>query len=182
MKRTVIALKYAKGLFIVAKELNKLREFGEQLIQVRELFIKVPEALRVLESPIYLPEFKMEILEELLKTVQLDEEVIRFLKLLVEKGRIQFFKEIVDIYQQLVDEEFGILRGEVVTAYPLSEEEKKQLEEVLREVLKKEVLLESVVDKGIIGGIKVKVGDFVFDNTIKRQLQKFKEIIKGEVM
>ena len=44
------------------------------------------------------------------------------------------------------------------------------------------MVLETKVDEDIIGGIKVQVGDLVFDGTIKRQLRKFKEIIKGEVL
>ena len=182
MRRIVIALKYAKGLFIAGKELGKLKEFGEQLAQVKELLLQMPEVLKALESPIYPPDFKLEIVEELLKAVEVDEEIKRFLRLLVEKRRIQFIKEIVDIYQQLLDEEFGIARGELITAYPLSDEDKKQIEEVLKEYLKKEVVLETKVDQEIIGGLKVRVGDLVFDSTIKSQLEKFKEIIKGEVL
>ena len=53
---------------------------------------------------------------------------------------------------------------------------------MLKEYLKKEVVLETKVDQEIIGGLKVRVGDLVFDSTIKSQLEKFKEIIKGEVL
>jgi F-type H+-transporting ATPase subunit delta len=115
-----------------------------------------------------------------LKVIKVDPEIERFLKLLVERRRIQYIKEIVAMYQELLDEEFNIARGEVITAYPISEEEKKEIESVLKEYLKKEVILESKVDEGIIGGIKI--GDLIFDGTLKTQLGKFKEIIKGEVL
>ncbi len=182
MRGTVIALKYAKGLFTVAKELGKIKEFGEQLKQIEELLDQMPDVLKALENPIYPPDLKMEIVNEILKAVQVDSEVERFLKLLVERRRIHIIKEIVAKYQLLVDEELNIARGEVIAAYPLSDEEKKELEEILKEILKKEVVLETKVDEDIIGGIKVQVGDLVFDGTIKRQLRKFKEIIKGEVL
>ncbi len=177
-----IALKYAKGLFTAAKELNKTKEFGEELNQIKDLLISMPEVLSALQNPIYPPDIKMEIIEEILKVVKIDLEIQRFLKLLVERRRIQYIREIVTMYQELLDEELNIARGEIITAYPLSEEEKKELEEALKNYLKKEVILESKVDEGIIGGIKIRIGDLIFDGTLKTQLNKMKEIIKGEVL
>ena len=182
MRGTVAALKYAKGLFIAAKELGKLEEFGKELKELGELLEQMPDVLAALQNPIYPPDLKMEILNEILKVVQVSPEVERFLKLLVERRRIHFIKEIVAKYQQLLDEELGIARGQVISAFEIGEEEKKELESVLKEYLKKEVILETKVDPEIIGGIKVQIGDLVFDGTIKTQLKKFKEIIKGEVL
>lgn len=182
MRAMAIALKYAKGLFTAAKELNKTKEFGEELNQIKDLLISMPEVLSALQNPIYPPDLKMEIIEEILKVMKIDPEIERFLKLLVERRRIQYIREIVTMYQELLDEELNIARGEIITAYPLSEEEKKELEEVLKNYLKKEVILESKVDEGIIGGIKIRIGDLIFDGTLKTQLNKMKEIIKGEVL
>jgi len=182
LKGIVIALKYAKGFFAAAKELGKTKEFGEQLGKIKELLDSMPEVLQALQSPIYPPDLKMEVVEELLKALQVDPEVERFLRLLVEKRRIQLIGEIFTLYQSLLDEELGVARGEVYTSYPLSEEEVKELQEVLKGFLKKEVILEPKLDESILGGVKVKIGDLVLDSTIKTQLEKFKEIIKGEVL
>ncbi len=177
-----IAFKYAKGLFTVGKELGKTKEFGEELRQIKELLISMPEVLSALQNPIYPPDLKMEIIGEILKAVKVDPEVERFLRLLVERRRIQYIEEIVTMYQELLDEELNIARGEIITAYPINEEEKKEIENALKDYLKKEVILESKVDEGIIGGIKIRIGDLIFDGTLKTQLGKFKEIIKGEVL
>ena len=182
MRAMAIAFKYAKGLFTVAKELNKTKEFGEELNQIKDLLTSMPEVLSALQNPIYPPDLKMEIIEEILKSIKVNPEIERFLKLLVERRRIQYIKEIVTMYQELLDEELNIARGEVITAYPLTSEEKKELEEILKEYLKKEVILESKVDEEIIGGIKIKIGDLIFDGSLKTQLGKLKEIIKGEVL
>jgi len=182
LRRLVIALKYAKGLFLVGKEIGKFREYGEELEKVKELLTSMPEVLSALQNPIYPPDLKMEIINEVLKVLKVDPEVERFLRMLVERRRIQYIEDIVKMYRELVDEELNIARGEVITAFPLSEEEKKELENVLKEYLKKEVILDSKVDESIIGGVKIKIGDLVFDGTIKTQLEKFKEIIKGEVL
>mgnify|MGYP001772920790 FL=1 len=177
MRALATALKYAKGLFIAGKELNKVKEFGEELKGLTDWLKGYPEILRALQSPIYPPDLKMEILQEILKYFKVDPEVERFLKLLVERRRIQFLEEIVSMYQALLDEELGIARGEVITAFPISEEEKKELEEALKGVLKKEVILEARIDPDIIGGVRIRIGDYIWDGTLKSQLEKFKEII-----
>jgi len=177
LRALATALKYAKGLFIAGKELNKVKEFGEELKNLTEWLKEYPEILRALQSPIYPPDLKMEILQEILKYFRVDPEIERFLKLLVERRRIQFLEEIVSMYQALLDEELGIARGEVIAAYPLSDEERKELEGALKEILKKEVILEAKVDPEVIGGLKIKIGDYVWDGTLKSQLEKFKEII-----
>jgi len=182
LRAMALALKYAKGLFTAAKELGKTQEFGKELNQIKDLLVSMPEVLSALQNPIYPPDLKLEIIQEILKVVKVDPEIERFLNLLVERRRIQFIKEIVTMYQELLDEELNIARGEVITAYPISEEEKKELEEILKNYLKKEVILESKIDEEIIGGVKIKIGDLIFDGSVKTQLIKFKEIIKGEVL
>lgn len=181
MRAIATALKYAKGLFIAGKELNKVKEFGEDLARLQDGLRAYPEILNVLQSPIYPPDVKMEILREILTYFKVDPEVEKFLQLLVERRRIQFLSDIVAMYQALLDEELGIARGEVVAAYEISDEEKKSLEETLKALLNKEVYLEVKVDPEIIGGVKVKIGDYIWDGTLKTQLEKFKEIIKKGV-
>ncbi len=177
MRAVATALKYAKGLFIAAKELNKVKEFGEELENLATGLKGYPEILQALQSPIYPPDIKLEILQEILSYFKVDPEIERFLKLLVERRRIQFLEEIVAMYQALLDEELGRARGEVITAFPISDDEKVELERALQTLLKKEVILEAKVDPEIIGGVKVKVGDYILDGTLKSQLEKFKEII-----
>ncbi len=177
-----LSLKYAKGLFTVAKELGKIKEFGEELNQIKDLLISMPEVLSALQNPIYPPDLKLEIIQEILKVVKVDPEIEKFLMLLVERRRIQFIKEIVSMYQELLEEELNIARGEVITAYPISEEEKRELEEILKNYLRKEVKLEPRIDEEVIGGVKIKIGDIVFDGSLRTQLIKFREIIKGEVL
>ncbi len=182
MIRTIVAQKYARGLFAVGKEQGRFQEFGEELKRVGEFLASQPEVLEALQSPIYPPDLKLEIVEEVIKGLALDEEVARFLRLLVEKKRIQFIQEIIEAYDQLVDEELGIARAEVRVAHELGEEETGRLAEALKKLIGKEVRLRVEVDPELIGGAIVRVGDLVLDGSVRTQLQAFKEsIIKGEV-
>lgn len=177
MRALAIALKYAKGLFIAAKELNKVEEFGRELEELMQVLKANPEVLQVFQSPVYPPDIKMEILQEVVRYYKVSPELERFLALLIERRRIQYIEEIVLMYQSLLDEELGVARGEVISAISLSEEEKRGLEEALKELLKKQVILDVRVNPEIIGGVVVKIGDYIWDGSLKRQLEKFKEII-----
>jgi len=180
--RTIVALKYARGLFAAGKEDGRFKEYGEELQRVAEFLKGQPEILEALESPIYPPDLKMEIVEEVIKGLNVDEAVAKFLRLLVEKRRIQFIADIAVAYQQLLDEELGIARAEVRVATPLDEETQKALAEALSKKIGREVVLQVVEDPDILGGVVARVGDLVLDGSIRAQLEKFKEsIIRGEV-
>jgi len=180
--RTIVALKYARGLFAAAKDLGKTKEFGEELQRVSQFLASQPEILEALESPIYPPDLKLEIIDEIIKGLQVEEAVAKFLRLLVEKRRIHFIQDITKTYQQLLDEEMGIARAEVKVATDLDEELQKALAEALSKKIGRQVVLNVVKDPSILGGVRVQVGDLVLDGTVRAQLEKFKEsIIRGEV-
>ncbi|AEH45198.1 ATP synthase F1, delta subunit [Thermodesulfatator indicus DSM 15286] len=182
MLRTIVALKYARGLFAAAKDLGKVKEYGEELKKVADFLASQPDILEALESPIYPPDLKMEVIEEIIKGLAVDEGVAKFLRLLVEKRRIHFIQDIVKTYQQLLDEEMGIARAEVRVATELDEEMQKALAEALSKKIGRQVILNVVQDPEILGGVRVRVGDLVLDGTVRAQLEKFKEsIIRGEV-
>lgn len=182
MRAITTALKYAKGLFEVAKEKGKIKEFWDELSAFRNFIKEVPSAINVLQSPIYPPDLKQEILDEIFKQVKLDPEIEKFLRLLVERRRMHLFNEIVEMYRALLDEELGILRGEVIAPIELSPEDVEGVKQVLREKFGKEVYLDLRVDPSIIGGLMIRIGDFVWDATFKRQLRVMQEIIEKGVL
>ncbi|OAG26891.1 ATP synthase F1 subunit delta [Thermodesulfatator autotrophicus] len=182
MLRTIVALKYARGLFAAAKDLGKTKEYGEELQKVADFLASQPDILEALESPIYPPDLKMEIIEDVIKGLGVEEGVAKFLRLLVEKRRIHFIQDIVKTYQQLLDEELGIARAEVRVATELDEDMQKALTEALSKKIGRQVILNVIQDPEILGGVRVQVGDLVLDGTVRAQLEKFKEsIIRGEV-
>ncbi len=182
MIRTIVAQKYARGLFAAGKEVGRFKEYGEELQRVAEFLKGQREILVALESPIYPPDLKMEIVEEIIKALQVEEAIAKFLRLLVEKRRIHFIADIVEMYQVLLDEELGIARVEVYVPTELDKESQQVLADALAKKVGRQVVLKVVQDPEIIGGVMAKIGDLVLDGSIRAQLEKFKEIIiRGEV-
>jgi len=179
---SIVARRYAKALFAIGKEVGKLEEISEQLNAVASFLGSEPEIEEALESPVYPPDLKGQIVREILKAIAAGEELTKFMELLVEKRRIQAIKVIQKFYQELMDEEMGVVRAVVTTAVPMLDDLKEKLKEILAQVTGKEVVLELQEDPSIIGGVVAHIGDMVWDGSIRSQLQGFKESIgRGEL-
>jgi F-type H+-transporting ATPase subunit delta len=100
--------------------------------------------------------------------------------MLLERNRMGYLPLVSDVYGELVDEKEGRVKGTIWSAYPLDEGMKARIQDVLKEKMKKEVVLRMVEDKTLIGGIKVAVKGTIMDGSVKRQLEVLKENILKE--
>jgi F-type H+-transporting ATPase subunit delta len=180
---SIIAKRYAKALFAVAKEEGQVDIIGNALKSVGEFMAQSPEIEAALINPIYPMDLKRSIVEEIIKAYGLQGVLVTFLKLLVERHRIQCLAEIVTSFSELMDEESGVVKAIVKTAVPLSPELKEKFAEVLAGISSKKIILEVKEDPSIIGGVVTSIGDTVWDGSIRSQLQGFKESIeRGELV
>ena len=101
-----------------------------------------------------------------------------FLLLLFDKGRIGFIGSISDFYQKLADELNGIARASLVSATTLSEDTVEKIRATLSKKTSKKIILEVEQDPELIGGIVTKIGDLIWDGSIKTQLSNMRETLK----
>ncbi len=182
MTSTVIAKRYAKALFAVAKEEGKLEAYGQALKDIDAFLERSPDVEAALVSPVFPADIKQSVLEEIIKASGVEDALAIFLRLLVERGRIQHLKLIVNCFQEFMDEETGVVRAVVLSAVPLPEDLRDKFSEVLAQVTGKQVTLEIEEDPAIIGGVVAHIGDMVWDGSIKSQLQSIRESIgRGEL-
>ena len=97
--------------------------------------------------------------------------------MILEKGRSDILEEVLEQFKHLQLEEQGIIVVKVSTANPLTEEEEQRLIEKLRKEYNKEIQLETHVLPELLGGIRIQVEDTVFDSTIRRRLDKMREVL-----
>ncbi len=179
MKQTILARRYAKALFAVGKEQNKYEAFNEALKGVAGLYASNPEVADAFTNPLYPMDVKVKVMKDMIKSMDTDSVMGNFLSLLVEKKRAEILPEIAEEFQVMVDEEKNISHGSVVSAVALSDDLQAKVQETLEKLTGKKVELTTSVDPTIIGGIVAKVGDLVFDGSIKTQLASLKDSIKG---
>ena len=99
----------------------------------------------------------------------------RFLELLIEKKRYELFAMIVAVYGRLAADKRGVAKAHVRTAAPLSADAQKTLAARLKIFAGKDIELEIKEDPELIGGVAVKIGDWVLDSSLRGQLRRLRE-------
>ncbi|MDX6770126.1 MAG: ATP synthase F1 subunit delta [Elusimicrobiota bacterium] len=105
--------------------------------------------------------------------------VLRFLELLVDKKRFDLFAMIAAQYGRLALEKRGVAKAVVRSATPLSAEQQKTLAARLKTFAGKDVELDIKEDPELIGGVSVKIGDWVLDSSLRGQLRRMRESINN---
>jgi F-type H+-transporting ATPase subunit delta len=137
------------------------------------------ELVHVLASPIIRPNVKLTILEEIFNS-KVKPETIAFLKFLIEKNRENLLENIALIFLDLKDEQDGIVSVEVKAPESFTGDQLEKFKSNLEKTLSKKVRLNLKIDSDIIGGFVAKVGDTVFDASLKHQLELLKkQLLKG---
>ncbi len=174
MSEIQVASRYAKSLIDLAGEQNAVEAIRKDI----ELFIETcrenPQLQAVLKNPIIGLDKKANILEGLFAG-KVHDMVLSFFKIVIRKGRSEILfgtaKEFISQYNVLKN----IVKATVTSASPLSKENFSQIEEVVKQSTKGEVILTSVVDPKLIGGFILKVGDKQFDTSISSKLNKLRK-------
>ena len=104
----------------------------------------------------------------------------KFFKLLTAKNRVVVIDSIRDAFQLLSDQKKGIMRGTVSTVEALSSAEAAELAKAFTKKLGKQVVLESVTDKEILGGLVVNVQGRTFDGSLKTTIRRLKDTLERQ--
>jgi len=171
---SVAANRYAKALMDVLYPDNAEAGF-EQLQRFARVLRDVPDAARILENPTISADRRKALVTEITKTLTVHAAVRNFLDLLVERDRLNLINEIIPAYERLMDDRLGVVRANVMSARQLDDAERQQLTEKLQKVTGKKVRMEIAVDPALIGGVVARIGGTIYDGSLRRQLQSFKQ-------
>ncbi len=175
MASNQIASRYAKALLKIAgSDQSKANGFGSFLQAANQLFA-IEDTKKVLKSLVMPADLKRALLEFAKSKAQASNEVDSFSAQLVEAGRVNLIPEICSEYTRLLNERQGVAAGVVTTALPLSDNDRASLQDALNGVFKKKINLENKIDKKILGGLVVEVGNFAIDLSVKAKLESLAE-------
>jgi F-type H+-transporting ATPase subunit delta len=167
----VLAGRYASALFQAAAAKSEDQKVAADLGAARDLLIGQSAALRH-------PRVSIADKKKLLGA-RLDGKVaattLRFLELLIEKKRYELFAMIAAAYGRMAADKRGVAGAVVRTAAPLSPDEQKALAARLKIFTGKDVELEIKEEPELIGGVSVKIGDWVLDSSLRGQLRRLRE-------
>jgi F-type H+-transporting ATPase subunit delta len=125
-------------------------------------------------------ERRKRVLSEVARVTGMSAPIPGLLRLLLEKRRMRYLQSIVSVYHEMADEAMGRVRANVYAAIEPTSEEKKKIQERLARVTGKEVILETIQDTSLIGGMVAKIGGLVLDGSLRTQLARIREnLAKG---
>jgi len=176
MMQYEVAKKYSQALFELAVEEGKVVYFNKKLAEFWNIIDKNEELKDILYHPRVKPKDKKKILKKVFGE-ELPQTLYNFLFLLIDKRREHFFASILKKYKEMVNEDENIIEIEVISAIPLQEEYREKLKNKLNDLLDYEIILRTKEDPEIIGGLILRVGDYIIDGSIENELNSINEKI-----
>lgn len=163
---------YAKALMAIASEHDLVDTIGENTAQILDTLKSSEELQQFITNPIIKPATKKAVLTQLFEG-QVHDYSFRFLRLLVDRGRILFLQEICSQYQVLLRELKNIALAQVISAVELSEEQQEQVRDRVKGFTNaSDVELEIEIDPALLGGVIIRVGSQVLDVSLRGQLRR----------
>ena len=167
--------KYARSLAEVSFEQNIEDRVTEDLRMFAGIFSEYPDVCKVFDSPAIPRDEKKKLLDAFLTEYPMTQTSSNFLRVLLERNRMRWFRSIFDIFLELVNKRKGIVSAKIITASPLDRNDIGRIEKRLGEITGKTVVTSAVVtDENLLGGMVVSVGNTVYDGSVRTRLEEMK--------
>jgi len=171
--------RYASALFELASEEKSADKVGREL----DLFGAAIEAsidlARLVRSPVFRAEDQIAAIDGVAAELGIGGSTLNFFRLAAKNRRLSALPYMIKAYATLLAASKGELAGEVTSAEKLSDQQLNDLKAALKSSLGSDVALSTRVDGSILGGLIVKVGSRMMDNSLKTKLLNLKIAMKG---
>jgi F-type H+-transporting ATPase subunit delta len=171
--------RYASALFELAADEKATEEVGRQLNTFQSAIDQSDDLKRVIRSPVFSAEDQVAAMTAIAGQLGIGGTTLNFLKLAARNRRLSALPDMIKAYGTLLATSKGEIAGEVTSAEPLSAAQLSDLKAALKSSLGRDVALSTRVDSSILGGLIVKVGSRMMDNSLKTKLQTLKIAMKG---
>ena len=168
-----IVSRYARALLQLANEQKQAEPIRNELKSLREILEGNPAFKALLSDP----GFSITRREALIQHTfakRGSPTLVNFLGLLNSKGRIGLLPEIIDAYEDLLEEQLGNVEVDVTVSQKLSPEQLERVRQKVSTALGRNAVVHQYVDESIIGGLVLRVQDKLIDASVKHQLEMMK--------
>lgn len=175
---TDISREYGTAIFMLACENGAKKEYYDALAFVKTELEANPDYVELLASP-GIPLRERTASVDAAFGGRVPEDVLSYVKLMCEKGRIAYLLESAEVYFELYDASERIYNARITSAVELTDGEKDKLIRKLETVYGGSVAGEYFVDAALIGGVVVEVDGSIMDGSLRTRLQDVKEVMNS---
>jgi F-type H+-transporting ATPase subunit delta len=170
----IASKRYSQSLFEAALDKSILDLVFEELAGLKIVIEDNQAFFKVLEYPFITFDEKNKIIDEVFSK-SFNFIICDFLKVLIEKDRINILNEILKDFEELYYDYKKLLKVKVITAFELKEDYKEKLRLKLKEVFEEDIVMEVSIDPTIVGGLFIRAKDQIIDATVKGKLDRMKD-------
>ena len=174
-----LAGRYASALFDLARDQRQIDAVERSLDALGSALVDSKEFGELIASPLVSREESGKAFAALAPQLGLDPVTTNFLGVLARNGRKSELRAIIRAFRRLAAEHRGETTAEIVTAYPLKDDQVAALKAQLRARAGRDVNLDTTVDPDLLGGIVVKLGSQRIDASIRTKLNRLASAMKG---
>lgn len=175
MSIETVARRYAAALADVVTKTGEAETVKNELAQWETLMTSSRDLTDAFRNPAIQQTQKEKILESLLAKARPAPTTANFLRVLLRNGRLAEIGAISRKFTEVLEERTGGVSAKVVSARPLIDTEKRELQGNLEKMTGKRLNLNFETDSSLIGGVVTTIGSTVYDGSVKTQLQNLKE-------
>ncbi|CAD0201749.1 unnamed protein product [Chrysodeixis includens] len=175
--------RYASALYSAASKNKTLDTVEKELSNFQKSIKSDPKLKEFLVNPTLKRNLKAEALKNVAGQVKLSPTTGNLLALMAENGRLDKLEVVINAFKIMMAAHRGEVTCEVVTAKPLDQAQRQNLEAALKKFLKSNETLQltAKVDPSLIGGMVVSIGDKYVDMSVASKVKKYTELISAAV-
>lgn len=179
MSKSIVANRYALALFKAAQENGQIDEVQQELTEIKKVFQNNPALDQLLHTPKLSNTKKKELLAQILNGA--NPLVQNAFLVLLDKKRIDEVLNFVDEFTTIANDAAGVADAKVYSIHALTEDETQAISATFAvKIGKRSLRIENIIDPSLIGGIRVQIGNQIFDSSLSGKLDRLrKDLIKA---
>jgi F-type H+-transporting ATPase subunit delta len=171
--------RYATALFELAQEEHAIEPVAADLSRFQKLLDESEDLRRLVRSPVFSAEDQLAALDAILARAEIGGLAANFIRLVTRNRRLFAIADMIKAYRVLVAQSKGEVAAEVTSAEPLADAHLEELKAAIKASIGRDVDLALKIEPAILGGLIVKVGSRMVDNSLKTKLQNLRIAMKG---
>jgi F-type H+-transporting ATPase subunit delta len=176
---STLAKRYARAILELATEQKQVERVTKELSEFAAMWTGSTELRNLFANPKFGAEMKKQALTELTSRAGLSPLTRNSVLYIADRGRISYLPEIADALIGASERASGSLRAEVTSAAPLPDNYYGQLQRALEQATGRKVTIEKKTDASLIAGVVTRVGDQVYDGSVRTRLAELKDSLKS---
>ena len=169
--------RYARALFEISKEADELGKIEVDIKNFQSLHDGSLDLKNFIENPTHTTDTQNKILSLLSEKLDFSKNLKNFFLLLIKKRRIFFVKKIIISFLRLCSKKRGEIKASLISSKELSSLELENISKELSSSMGSKIKFDYKVDKNLIGGLKLQLGSFMIDTSIKNKLKKYEQLM-----